>query len=86
MNILLYFSYIRPEEIVDLICTLKFVGFTTFKEENMLVLALKENEKVLIGDNVHIMVVEIHGKQVHLGIEAPPEVLILREKLTKEKI
>jgi len=44
----------------------------------MLVLSLKENEKLLIGDNINIMVVHIHGKQVHLGIEAPSEVLILR--------
>jgi carbon storage regulator len=51
----------------------------------MLVVTLKENEKVLIGDRVRIMVVEIHGKQVHLGIEAPQEVLILREKVTKSK-
>ena len=51
----------------------------------MLVLTLKVKEKVLIGDNIHIMVVESHGKQIRLGIEAPPEVLILREKLTKLK-
>lgn len=49
----------------------------------MLVVTLKEDEKVLIGDNVRIMVVKIHGKQVRLGIEAPPEVLILREKNMK---
>lgn len=51
----------------------------------MLVVTLKENEKVLIGDNVHLIVVEIHGKQVRLGIEAPPGVLILREKLVRPK-
>jgi len=49
----------------------------------MLVITLKENETVLVGDNVRIMVVEIHGKQVRLGIEAPPEVLILRERIVK---
>ena len=45
----------------------------------------KENEKVLIGDNVTVMVVEIQGKQIKLGIEAPDDVLILREKLAKKE-
>jgi sRNA-binding carbon storage regulator CsrA len=31
------------------------------------------------------MVVEIHGKQIRLGIEAPRGVIILREKLIKSK-
>lgn len=39
----------------------------------MLILTLKENEKVPIGDNVSIMVVEIRGKEVKLGIQAPPK-------------
>ena len=33
----------------------------------MLVLTLKENEKVLIGDNISITVVEIRGNQIRLG-------------------
>ena len=44
----------------------------------MLVLNLRENEAVLIGDDIKIMVMEIRGKQVHLGIAAPPGLLILR--------
>ena len=47
----------------------------------MLVLTVKEKEKVLVGDEVKIMVLEIRGKQIRLGIEAPPDVVILREKL-----
>jgi carbon storage regulator len=47
----------------------------------MLVLSVKAQEKVLVGDEVKIMVLEIRGKQIRLGIEAPPEVVILREKL-----
>ena len=46
----------------------------------MLILNLKENEKVLIGNEISVMVVEIRGKQIRLGIEAPDDVLILREK------
>ena len=47
----------------------------------MLVLTMKKNEKVLIGDNISIMVVEVRGKQIRLGIEAPAGLLVLREKL-----
>jgi carbon storage regulator len=52
---------------------------------DMLVLTVKENEKVLVGDEVKITVAEIRGKQIRLGIEAPPGVVILREKLVKSK-
>jgi carbon storage regulator len=45
----------------------------------MLILTLKENEKILIGDQVSIMVVDIRGQQVRLGIKAPPDLAVLRE-------
>jgi len=45
----------------------------------MLILTLKENEKVYIGDKVSIMVAEIRGKQVRLGFEAPAGLPVLRE-------
>ena len=35
----------------------------------MLVVTLKEKEKVLIGNDISIMVVEIRGGQIHLGIK-----------------
>jgi len=45
----------------------------------MLVLTLKENEAVAIGESIRVMVVKVKaGKQVRLGIEAPPGVLVLR--------
>ena len=50
----------------------------------MLILNLKENEKILIGDKIIVMLVEIRGKQIRLGIEAPDDVLVLREKLAKK--
>jgi carbon storage regulator len=46
----------------------------------MLLLTRKVNETVLIGENIRIMVVWIRGKQVRLGIEAPPDLLVLREE------
>ena len=48
----------------------------------MLILSLKENEKVIIGKNIKVMVVNIKGKQVRLGIQAPAEIKVLREDLT----
>jgi len=37
--------------------------------------------KILLGDKITVMVVEIRGKQIRLGIEAPDSLLVLREKL-----
>lgn len=47
----------------------------------MLVFSRKEGEKVCIGDDVIITVVEIDRGRVRLGIVAPKGVLILREEL-----
>ncbi len=49
----------------------------------MLIVTVKEGEKIFIGDKTTVKVVEIRGAQIRLGIEAPDDVLILREKLAK---
>ena len=49
----------------------------------MLILTVKEGEKIFIGDKTTVKVVEIRGAQIRLGIEAPEDVSILREKLAK---
>lgn len=53
----------------------------------MLVLTRKIGEAVLIGNDVRVTIVQIRGKQVRLGIEAPPDFSILREeaKLSEKK-
>jgi carbon storage regulator len=53
----------------------------------MLILTRKAGEKILIGKNISITGVEIRGRQVRLGIEAPPNLLVLRteEKPDSEK-
>jgi carbon storage regulator len=48
----------------------------------MLILTLKKDEKILIGDNISVMVMEIRGKQIRLGVEAPADLLVLRGKLS----
>jgi carbon storage regulator len=50
----------------------------------VLLLSLKKDEKILIGDKIIVKVIEIRGKQIRLGIEAPDDVLILRESLAKK--
>jgi carbon storage regulator len=50
----------------------------------MLVVTLRENEKVLIGNEISIMVVEIRGGQIRLGIKAPADISVLREKLGRK--
>ena len=50
----------------------------------MLVLSRKTGERILIGDNIAITVVRITGGGVRLGIEAPPEMAVVREELAKQ--
>ncbi len=55
------------------------------QEGNMKILDLK-GKKVLFGDNITIMVVEIRGRQIKLGVKASADILILCEKpVAREK-
>ncbi len=47
----------------------------------MLVLTRKQNEEIVIGDNVKVTVLQIKGNSIRLGIEAPKEVRIVRAEL-----
>ena len=47
----------------------------------MLVLSRKENQELIIGDNIVVRVLRVEGGRVRLGIEAPAEVPIRREEL-----
>ncbi len=51
----------------------------------MLVLSRKKNERIMIGEDVVVTVVEIRGDKVRLGFEAPGEVEIWREELWVER-
>ena len=50
----------------------------------MLILARKLNESIMIGDDVEIVVVEIKGDQVKLGIRAPRNVAVHRTEIYRE--
>jgi carbon storage regulator len=47
----------------------------------MLVLSRKESERIKLGESIVITVVGISGDKVKIGIQAPQEVLVLREEL-----
>jgi len=47
----------------------------------MLVLSRKKDEKIVIGDNISIMIVEIRGDKVRLGIDAPRDVSVHRREV-----
>lgn len=47
----------------------------------MLVLSRKRDERIVIGDNIVITVVEVRGDKVRLGIEAPSEVPVHRQEI-----
>ena len=52
----------------------------------MLSLARRPGQKIRIGENVVIVVREIRGRQVKLGIEAPASVRVLREEIYEELV
>lgn len=47
----------------------------------MLVLTRKLGEKIQIGDDISILIMEIKGKQVRLGIDASPDIKVHREEI-----
>jgi carbon storage regulator len=47
----------------------------------MLVLTRRVGEGITIGSNIRVVVVEIKGGQVRLGIEAPASVSIHRDEI-----
>jgi len=51
----------------------------------MLVVTRKEGQTLFIGENIQVMIVEVRGKQVRLGIKAPPNLLVLREESLHRK-
>ncbi len=51
----------------------------------MLVLSRKQNQEIIIGDNIKITVVKMKGNTVRLGIEAPREVNVLRGELPRHE-
>lgn len=50
----------------------------------MLILSRKTNQKILIGDNIELTIIEIRGDQVKVGVNAPAAVKVFREEVYQE--
>jgi carbon storage regulator len=50
----------------------------------MLVLARRLNESIMIGDDIEVVIIDIKGDQVKLGIRAPKRVTVHRKEIYEE--
>jgi len=50
----------------------------------MLVLARKVGQSIVISDNIEILVIEVRGDQVRLGIEAARSIPVHRKELLEK--
>lgn len=51
----------------------------------MLILSRRIGERLMIGDDVTVLVLGIRGNQVRIGVEAPREVAVDREEIFERK-
>lgn len=51
------------------------------RKETLLILTRKSGEGFFIGDDIRITIIEVRGKQLRLGIEAPITAVVLREEV-----
>jgi len=51
----------------------------------MLILTRRPGDRIRIGDSIEIVVVDVVGQQVRLGIQAPREIAIDREEIYRNK-
>lgn len=47
----------------------------------MLILTRKIDEKIKIGDDITITLIDVHGDQVKIGVEAPKSVKVFRQEV-----
>ena len=47
----------------------------------MLILSRKINEKIMIGEDISISILEIRGDQVRIGVNAPKQVKVFRQEI-----
>lgn len=50
----------------------------------MLILTRKTNQKIVIGENIEITIMEMKEGHVKLGIKAPHDVAVFRKELYRE--
>lgn len=47
----------------------------------MLVLTRKKKQSLMLGNNIEIQILDIHGEQVRVGIKAPSDLRIMRKEI-----
>ncbi len=47
----------------------------------MLILSRKTDEKIKIGEDITLTIIEIRGDQVKIGVEAPKSVKVFRQEV-----
>ena len=51
----------------------------------MLLLSRKADERIVIGDDIVITIVNIRGDKVRIGIDAPKDVAVDRQEVARKK-
>ena len=73
------------ERLADGLKMLMSIGFRCWRQDarevRMLVLSRKPLQSITIGSDIKITVLKVDRNQVRIGIEAPPDVTILRDEL-----
>jgi carbon storage regulator len=62
-------------------CTHNLAASNIMEDDIMLVLSRKPGEKICIGSNITITVIEARGNKIRIGIEAPEDIAIFRAEL-----
>ena len=52
----------------------------------MLVLSRKRGEVIIIGDDIKVVVVDVIGDKVRIGVEAPRDVVVDRQEIHNRKM
>ena len=47
----------------------------------MLILSRKTNEKIMIGEDISVSIIEVRGDQVRIGVDAPKTVKVFRQEV-----
>ncbi|MDR2663859.1 MAG: carbon storage regulator CsrA [Treponema sp.] len=47
----------------------------------MLILSRKINERIMIGEDISVSIIEIRGDQVRIGVDAPKTVKVFRQEV-----
>jgi carbon storage regulator len=50
----------------------------------MLILTRKQGESITIGDDIRITILDVKGKYVRVGVEAPRELAVHRQEIVPE--